>query len=441
MTEPVSSAVPSVGVPPVDTPFRINLEQQKKRAKELLKAIRANDALAFSRFEKNHPDYNNHLFSFEHAKLSDAQLVLARELGLASWPKLKAHIQAMDDQREAIKINAAAPDVEFKTLHIRCGSDLQTKLPDAGFVGDFLEYTEAYVQGPVIHNNKFKETRLKFLHQAYGSFLNKTYEEIRYRDEQSEIKLRLAAGKYERVVLWFEHDSFDQLILARIMAYFFANECPAIFEMVSINHFPGSARFIGLGQLPADAIRLIWQKRKPVTRQQLTLGNTVWLALGDSTPQQLLNIMRSNEISHLENMHDALLRHLQELPSTFNGLGLTEQITLELLKEESVTAGQLFGKLMRQRDPLPWLGDIMYWYILQNMMKVAKPVFEISDENLVLPWSERMLTITSMGEKVLDGEIDWLTFMPPERWVGGLKITSNDLCWRWNKKKSLSILC
>ena len=88
-------------------------------------------------------------------------------------------------------------------------------------------------------------------------------------------------------------------------------------------------------------------------------------------------------------MKGALHRHLQELPSTTNGLSLTEQISLEILDKESTTAGQMFRQLMRERDPLPWLGDIMYWFILQSMMQTSPAAIKIAKEDLDKPWHDR----------------------------------------------------
>ena len=109
-----------------------------------------------------------------------------------------------------------------------------------------------------------------------------------------------------------------------------------------------------------------------------------------------------------------------------------------LLKK--VAAGQLFKKLATERDPLPWLGDIMYWFILQSMMQASQPVFEIPECDLKKPWHERMLTITDTGKKVLTGAQGWLSLNPPERWLGGIKLRTNHPCWRWNDKEMRPIL-
>ncbi|HWL67898.1 MAG TPA: hypothetical protein VNS22_05880, partial [Geminicoccus sp.] len=98
MSDP-SSTAPASGARRAASPFRLNLEQQRKRAKELLKGLRTGDAGAWHRFRIHHPRWPDH----EQAappdaalRLSEAQLVIARELGLPTWPRLKAHIAAMD---------------------------------------------------------------------------------------------------------------------------------------------------------------------------------------------------------------------------------------------------------------------------------------------------------------------------------------------------------
>jgi hypothetical protein len=42
-------------------------------------------------------------------------------------------------------------------------------------------------------------------------------------------------------------------------------------ELIAADEFPGSERYIGLGQLPSEALRLLWLSRKPVTPAQLAV--------------------------------------------------------------------------------------------------------------------------------------------------------------------------
>lgn len=74
-----------------------NLEYDKKQAKALFKAYRAGDAAAIERVRASHPRLQNAPETSippEEFKLSDAQLVIAREYGLLSWPRLKHEIEA-----------------------------------------------------------------------------------------------------------------------------------------------------------------------------------------------------------------------------------------------------------------------------------------------------------------------------------------------------------
>ena len=70
-----------------------SLEQQKKQARELVVATRANDSAAVDRMRLHHPRWTS--VTTDSASLHDAQLVIAREYGFASWPKLKAHIESV----------------------------------------------------------------------------------------------------------------------------------------------------------------------------------------------------------------------------------------------------------------------------------------------------------------------------------------------------------
>src|ERR1043165_7763825 len=79
-------------------PTRPNLEQLKHQAKDLLKSVKSGDPAAIQRFQEIHrqpsktPAAETSPASFS---LSDAQLVIAREYGFASWPKLKEHVESI----------------------------------------------------------------------------------------------------------------------------------------------------------------------------------------------------------------------------------------------------------------------------------------------------------------------------------------------------------
>lgn len=67
-------------------PASPSLEQLRKQAKELARAHRAGDSGAVARVKAQHPRPAGPL------KLSEAQLVIAREHGFPSWPRLRAYV-------------------------------------------------------------------------------------------------------------------------------------------------------------------------------------------------------------------------------------------------------------------------------------------------------------------------------------------------------------
>jgi ankyrin repeat protein len=91
-----------------------SLENLKKRAKALKRAWQNGDAHARERVRAAHPQVGPDE-AFEHAtpRLTDCQLVLAREAGFASWPQLRIAVEAAQHD---------LPD-EFVTLACLCYDD------------------------------------------------------------------------------------------------------------------------------------------------------------------------------------------------------------------------------------------------------------------------------------------------------------------------------
>jgi hypothetical protein len=86
-----------------ELPSRPNLEQLKIQARELLNAQKSHDPEAIRRIQEAHPRLTTATASQirdAQLRLSEAQLVIAREYGFESWPKLKAHVERV--QLEAV---------------------------------------------------------------------------------------------------------------------------------------------------------------------------------------------------------------------------------------------------------------------------------------------------------------------------------------------------
>jgi ankyrin repeat protein len=78
------------------SPSRLNLQQQRKRAKELRRAHAAGQLEAAVRIARHLPGARRHTpreILGAAFTLSDAQCVIARESGFSSWPEMKRHIE------------------------------------------------------------------------------------------------------------------------------------------------------------------------------------------------------------------------------------------------------------------------------------------------------------------------------------------------------------
>jgi hypothetical protein len=417
--------------------FRLNLEQQKNRAKELLRAVKAGDAEGLSRFAAARRDSVTPDLSGAPqitAKLADAQFVIARELRFASWAKLKAHIAAMELQRAAIDRKSPAPDGDLKTLHIRCGHDIQQPLLDAGFVGDFLVDALPYGTMPLTGGPNHLERFAHALTPGGKSIFGHTYQEMLADLQHVEQQLETSADSYERVVIWMEHDTYDQVVLAKLLAHYATAKRPRILELIAVDEFPGGQRFLGIGQLPPEALRLLWPTRKPITSAQLALGQDVWAALNSADPRPLAILARSGTPA-LPIMAPALLRHLSELPSVANGLRLSEQLLLQILSNDgSVRRNPLYGRL-QLRDPLPYNSDLAYFDLLDYMLAASAPLVTVVRTDINEQQFRIDVSITDLGRAVLRGDRDWLSLQPPSRWLGGVHIQPGLPCWRWSESE------
>jgi hypothetical protein len=423
--------------------FRLNLEQQKNRAKDLLRAAKAGEKDALARIAALRVPTSAANANGVALKLADAQFVIARELRFASWLKLKSHIGSMERQWTAIGQKQPAPDGEMKTLHVRCGHDIQNTLKEAGFIGDFYPHITPYCQGPVTNGPDRHELMARFIVEGFGDVLTDSkpldYESVLDGELRQDEILHRTADDYERVVIWMEYDNYDQLALARLLAHYANAKRPRLLELILVEEFPGGDRFLGVGQLPPEALRMLWPTREPVREAQLALGRQVWNALALPDPRPLAAIARSGTPA-LPIMAPALLRHLRELPDIRDGLSLMERLILQIMVEEgTVTLNKLFLILLN-REPLFFIGDAGVARVVRDMERAIEPPLFRTIETPGERTFRNKLTLTEAGRAVLNRTRDWQSLNPPPRWIGGVHVQPGLPGWRWHDAKGEAVL-
>ncbi|MBT6202777.1 MAG: DUF1835 domain-containing protein [Alphaproteobacteria bacterium] len=169
------------------------------------------------------------------------------------------------------------------TLHIRCGSDIRDDLKAAGIEGDFLEFADPVCRGLVPATQDatiFRDARLAYIVDVLG---DPTEETNRKLDAAEAGLTRLS--DYQRVVLWFEHDIYDQSVLIRLLATL--ADCPEHHDriwLISTDRFPGIDRFIGLGQLTPEQLGTLWGNEQRVNESQYDLARRAWSTFRATKP-------------------------------------------------------------------------------------------------------------------------------------------------------------
>ena len=241
---------------------------------------------------------------------------------------------------------------------------------------------------------------------------------------------------HEEVVLWFEHDLFDQLLLIRLLAWFGERETTLDrVKLICIGSFPGVEPFYGLGQLTPAQLASLFPSREPVTEQQLELGARAWKAFTSRDPRQVEQLA-STGTPALPFLAGALVRQLEEFPSVRSGLSRTEQQALDGMASCATKAGSLF-RAVQQMEERPFMGDWSFFEILEALSSGAVPLVQYTGRiALGPPWGteppDGSCELTGAGRDVLAGRADAVALRGIDRWIGGVHLRGAESPWRWD---------
>src|ERR1051325_2466308 len=134
-------------------------------------------------------------------------------------------------------------------LHVTNGDSAGNTLRQTGLGGAVMSWNDVLHEGPVqaVSRAKLLRERAAFLSGAGWGSRRAILSALERRDEQFLDALRADA----RVVLWFEHDLYDQLQLVDALAL--ANEVGAAPELIVVETY--------LGTLTADELATLWPAR------------------------------------------------------------------------------------------------------------------------------------------------------------------------------------
>ena len=258
---------------------------------------------------------------------------------------------------------------------------------------------------------------------------------------RSDTTIRDALDRGDEIVLWFEHDLYDQLLLIRLLDVIAradaARTDPNVGRHVSlicIDHFPGVDRFIGLGQLDAAQLRSLYPSRQPVTDEQFASAAAAWAAFRSPDPHRLRDLAVGATTSALPFLRDALRRFLAEYPSASNGLTRTEDLALSALIDGPQTGGALFMKT-QAAEPRPFIGDTTFFDALRGLAASRAPLVEIATPSDRLDIGNDEIVITDAGRDVIARRRDRVVLNGISMWRGGVHLEGHDRSpFRWDAR-------
>jgi Domain of unknown function (DUF1835) len=298
------------------------------------------------------------------------------------------------------------------TLHITNGDGALYLLKKAGILGTHLAWRDALNDGPVPAGLSLEETsavRANYLAQRGFANPIRLIHDFGRRDAQ----LR-SAGDFEEVVLWFEHDLYDQLQMLQVLTALEELELePGRISVVQTDHY--------LASMTVDEILPLLPKRRTATAAIFRSARRNWERFTSPSAAELYAAAGEDAIG-LPFLRAALQRLCEEYPWTRDGLSRTQRQALYAVAQGPAREDELFSRAQAREEAF-FLGKRAFSKVLEDLRAGAGALVE--DEGAAL-------VSTALGRRVIAGDADWLDEHPIDRWVGGVHLVAERVT-RWDE--------
>jgi hypothetical protein len=315
-------------------------------------------------------------------------------------------------------------------LHVANGSCTTRLLHAAGVPGTLSIWADPLYDGPVpggLTDAELIDVRARHLAGPAGQASADPVNDLRQwraviDDHES----------YDELILWFEHDLFDQLNLIQLLTWSRTRLLGAKpVSLVCVGSFPGRPRFMGLGELTPGELASLLETRQRINDAQYELADVAWQAFRAPTPQAL-DDLRLGDTTPLPYLGAAITRFLQEYPWTTDGLSRTERRFLELSAAGPVELSAAFPRMHDDEDAY-YVTDTSIAELADALSHTTPPLLtlapgQVEDQR----WLPGAMTITDAGRAVLAGRLDRIEACGIDRWLGGVHLQGDAAAWRWD---------
>lgn len=315
-------------------------------------------------------------------------------------------------------------------LHVTNGDSAVGALRAAGFSGDFLPWRDVLHDGPVpagLSPGELAAVRAVYIAGCGWADVARTLRTFRERDRT----LGIPASR-EEVVLWFEHDLYDQLQLIQVLDRFAAStDRPERLAMTVEADY--------IGTMTAGRLRQIHDGRRAVTDAEIGAAARAWAAFRAPDPTALAALAEA-DLAPLPFLHAAVGRLLEEYPAPGSGLSRTEEQILRAIADGAATPALVF-RASQAREAAVFMGDASFWQCVHSLLLGPRPLVRWTGGAApVFPppsfedrrFLDHGLEITADGRASLEGRLDHVAINPRTRWIGGVRQGPGRV-WRYDR--------
>jgi hypothetical protein len=324
-----------------------------------------------------------------------------------------------------------------RLLHVASGSATTAVIEAAGIPGLRSIWADPLYEGPVpegLSDDELLEVRARYLAGAAGQAAVDPINDLRGW------RTAIDGARCDELILWFEHDLFDQLNLIQLLTWLRPRvPSGATVSLIGLGAFADRPGFTGLGELAPGELAGLLDGRRPVTAAQFDTAALAWQGFRAPTPEPL-DALRRGDTAALPHLASALERFLQEYPWVTNGVSRSEHRLLELASPGRVSLNVIFPR-MHDGERAYFITDLSLAETASSLSRTTPPMLTFvqpdQPSEAVLSGS---VSLTEFGRAVLACEQDRVSTCGIDRWLGGVHLKAGAADWRWDAERGRIVL-
>ena len=277
-------------------------------------------------------------------------------------------------------------------------------------------------------------------HALREPFYSSIYSELHdFRFEEDEYDILSNTDKLkdaDKITLWIGSGLADQILLVWMVQLF--KVVSADIEKLQVIQFDkepaNGSEVVSVAALnPAQLLK--HPDPASLGGNEIEYIDRVWNALTASRPDDMMEILYDENQAPLNLLHRSLKFLLGRFPDYETGLTFWDKELLKYAFTKGPKAARIIGFTMgNTMDNLDWVGDMFLYHRLRRLGhdSLAERAVILTGNSSKMRDTE--VHVTTFGEKILNGELNFVKVNGISEWIGGIRLQSktNDLWYRKN---------